>query len=93
MEQIRNNVFKSFWRSAVVTQRAEVQCLAGDLHVGLIGDSKLGLAVTVFLFTVTCNGLVTHQSCAPPQHLHYSNMDKLLRKWIDSWSCRDFCLS
>lgn len=87
MEQIRTNGFKSFWRSAVVTQRTEVQRLAGDLHVGLIGESKLGLAVTVSLFIVTCNGPVTHQACAPPQHLHYSNTDKLLRKWRDSWSC------
>lgn len=49
MEQMRYNVFKSFWRTAVVTQQAEVQRLAGDLHVGFIGESKLGLAVTVTL--------------------------------------------
>lgn len=66
----------------LLSQRAEVQRLAGDLHVGLIGESKLGLAVTVSLFIVNCNGLVTHQACALPQPLHYSNMDKLLRKWI-----------
>lgn len=77
----------------LLSQRTEVQRLAGDLHVGLIGESKLGLAVTVSLFIVTCNGLVTHQACAPPQPLHYSNVDKPLRKWTDSWSCRDFCLS
>lgn len=30
----------------LLSQRTEVQRLAGDLHVGLIGESKLGLAVT-----------------------------------------------